>query len=75
MLFWHGNKYYAVRYRDAGIFLETKDTERIFKDIEDFVNNAYIDGRLLKDIWDEVIHPCFMYCAEKESDYDFPPED
>ena len=49
MLFWHGNKYYAVRYRDAGIFLETKDTERIFKDIEDFVNNAYIDGRLLKE--------------------------
>ncbi len=74
MLFWHNNKYHAVRYRSIGIVLESKDTEIIYKNIEDFVVHANIEGRLLKDIWDEVVHPCFMYCGE-EHDYDHPPED
>ena len=74
MLFWHNNKYHAVRYRSIGIVLESKDTEIIYKNIEDFVAHANIKGRLLKDIWDEVVHPCFMYCGE-EHDYDHPPED
>ncbi len=39
------------------------------------MNNANINGRVLKDIWDEIVYPCFMFCAEKESDCDFPPED
>ena len=74
MLFWHNNKYHAVRYRSIVIVLESKDTEIIYKNIEDFVVHANIEGRLLKDIWDEVVHQCFMYCGE-EHDYDHPPED
>lgn len=75
MLFWYKDKYYAVMYRKDGIHLDSKEFGPIYKDVDDFVNKANIDGRLLKDIWDEVFHPCFMYCVEKESDYDFPPED
>ena len=75
MLFWHNDKHFAVMYCDDGIHLDSKESGHIYKDVEDFVNNAHIGGRLLKDIWDEVVHPCFMYCVEKESDYDFPPED
>lgn len=74
MLFWYNNKYYAVRYCDMGIFLETRETDQKYKDVDDFVANAKIDGRLIKDIWDEVVHPCFMYCGG-EHDYDVPPED
>ena len=43
--------------------------------IEDFKAQANINGRLLVDIWDEVVHPCFMYCGNPETDYDVPPED
>lgn len=75
MLFWYNNKYYAVRYRDTGIFLKSRNTEQIYKSVDDFANNADINGRLLKDIWNEVVHPCFMFCAASESDYDYPPED
>lgn len=74
MLFWHNNKYYAVRYRDMGIFFENKETERIYNSVDDFVAQANIDGVLLKDIWGEVVHPCFMYCGV-QGDYDNPPED
>lgn len=75
MLFWYNNKYYAVRYRDTGIFLESRGAEQIYKSVDDFINKGKIEGRLIKDIWDEVVHPCFMYCAASQSDYDFPPED
>ncbi len=75
MLFWHNGKNYKVVYCDDGIHLDSMEFGAIYKDVDDFIYNANIDGRLLKDIWDEVVHPCFMYCVEKESDYDFPPED
>lgn len=74
MLFWHNNKYYAVRYRDTGTFVEHRGVEQKYNNVDDFANNAQINGRLIKDIWDEVVHPCFMYCGG-EHDYDFPPED
>ncbi|MDE7164961.1 MAG: hypothetical protein K2O04_06030 [Clostridiales bacterium] len=74
MLFWHNNKYFAVYYRQEGISLESRDMEQMYKDVDEFCDKANIEGRLLKDIWDEVVHPCFMYCGE-EHDYDFPPED
>lgn len=74
MLFWHDGQYYAVYYRNVGVSLENRENKIIYKDVADFIANANIDGRLLKDIWDEVVHPCFMYCGG-EHDYDFPPED
>lgn len=74
MLFWYNDKYYAAYYRDSGISLENREIMQTYKDVDDFVTHASIDGRLLKDIWNEVVHPCFMYCGE-EHDYDYPPED
>lgn len=74
MLFWHDSKCYAAYYLDSGISLENREIMQIYKNVDDFVEHANINGRLLKDIWDEVVHPCFMYCGE-EHDYDYPPED
>lgn len=75
MLFWHKGRYYAVRYRADGVHLDSKQLGPIYKDVDDFMRNSNIDGQGLKNIWDEIVHPCFMYCVAKESDYDFPPED
>ncbi len=75
MLFWYGGKYFAVYNLDEGVSLENRESSTIYKNIDDFTDNANINGRLLKDIWDEVVHPCFMYCAASEEDYEFPPED
>ena len=74
MLFWYNGKYFAVYYLDTGISLENREIKQKYKDVDEFVAHANIDGVLLKDLWDEVIHPCFMYCGV-EGDYDFPPED
>ena len=75
MLFWHNGKVYEVFRRNGGVVLSSKDNDSAYTTIEEFRENANIDGRLLKYVWGEVVHPCFMFCAEKESDYDFPPED
>lgn len=87
MLFWHDGKVYSVFSKPKNQDLEayfagdrivefcSRNISQTYKHIDEFRGNANINGRLLKDIWDEVVHPCFMYCAEKESDYDFPPED
>lgn len=74
MLFWHNGKYYAVVDCEDGVHFDSKNSESLYKDIDDFVSKANIDGRLLKDIWDDVVHPCFMYCGDEHA-YDFPPED
>ena len=73
MLFWHNGKVYEVFNSDAGVVLACKEWEQVYP-LAEFRDKANIDGRLLKDIWDEVVHPCFMYCGS-ESDYDVPPED
>ena len=75
MLFWHKEKVYEVFRRNGGVVLSSKDSEQKFISPETFYTQASINGRLLKDIWVEVMHPCFMFCAKKESDYDYPPED
>ncbi len=74
MLFWHNGKVYEVFRRNGGVVFSSKDNEQGFTTINEFRDKANINGRLLKDIWDEVVHPCFMYCGG-EHDYDFPPED
>lgn len=45
-------------------FFENKIAESLqtYLTIEDFKNKANIDGKLLKDIWDEVTFAGFMYC-------------
>ncbi len=75
MLFWHNGKVYEVFRRNGGIVLSSKEFSQEYDNVNEFREKANIDGRLLKDIWDEVVHPCFMYCAASEEDYDTPPED
>lgn len=86
MLFWHHGLVHEVYTRQKGDDLKeyfegnctvvfcNKYFQQEFDSIDEFRNKANIGGRLLKDIWDEVVHPCFMYCGG-EHDYDAPPED
>ena len=75
MLFWHDGICYEVFRRADGAVLASKDIMQTYATIDDFKAQANIHGRLLVDIWDEVVHPCFMYCGDPETDYDVPPED
>ena len=75
MLFWHDGICYEVFIRADGAVLASKDIMQTYATIDDFKAQANIHGRLLVDIWDEVVHPCFMYCGDPETDYDVPPED
>ncbi len=45
-------------------FFENKveDSVQYFKTIKDFKNNAKINGKLIKDIWNEIDFAGFMYC-------------
>lgn len=75
MLFWYNGKVYEVFRRNGSVVLSSKESEQKFISTDEFYDKSNINGRLLKDIWDEVVHPCFMFCAANESDYDNPPED
>ena len=74
MLFWHNNKVHEVYYKKDFVVFCNKNMIQEYANEDEFHDKANINGRLLKDIWDEVVHPCFMYCGG-EHDYDFPPED
>lgn len=39
------------------------DFQQEYEDCEEFKNKANIDGRLLKDLWDDVTFAGFMYCG------------
>ncbi len=66
MLFKHDGFAYAVYLTsDDRIRLDLKTTYIEFETEEEFRNTAAIeDGRLLKDIWDEIDFAGFMYCGE-----------
>lgn len=74
MLFWYNGNVYEVFRRNGGVVLAGKEFEQRFISTDEFYEKANINGRLLKDIWEEVVHPCFMFCAGK-NDYESPPED
>lgn len=62
MVFKYNNTTYEVFIRsDYTIVLCSQDIEQEYKTREDFVNKANIDGRLLKDIWDQVSWSGFMF--------------
>ena len=73
-LFWHKGLCCSVCLVEDGITLANKFEEKNYKDNDDFRNNAEINGILLSGLWDEVKHPCFMFCGD-DSAFDFPPED
>ena len=85
MLFWHKGAVYETvaefngnineyKAENCNVIFCNKEMKQKYEDVNEFREKANIDGRLLKDIWDEVVHPCFMYCGT-EHDYDVPPED
>ena len=64
MLFEYNNTVYEVFFRkDYTIVFCSKDLEQEYKTRQDFENNANIDGILLKNLWDKVEKPSFMYCG------------
>lgn len=64
MLFKHDNIMYEVCFNQADeIIFGTQDFLQTFKTRQDFENKANINGKLLKDIWNEVTFAGFMYCG------------
>lgn len=63
MLLKHKGITYSVFFKKENIIVFCSDfMQQEFKDRKDFVENANIDGRLLKDIWNEVSFAGYMYC-------------
>ena len=70
MEFIYNEKDYGVFYYTNSLieFFEDQIPESIqnYKSIEEFDAKANIDGRLLKDMWDEVTNAQFMECRLRE---------
>ncbi len=64
MLLEHNNIMYEVFFKkDYTIIFCSKDMQQEYKSKEDFMSNANINGRKLKDLWGEVTFAGFMYCG------------
>lgn len=64
MLFKHSDITYEVFLRkDNTIIFCSKDIQLEYKSRDEFESKANINGRLLKDIWDEVSWSGFMFCG------------
>lgn len=64
MLFKYNDVMYEVYFnQNDHIVLATKGLSNEFKTREEFEDKAEIDGRLLKDIWNDVSFAGFMYCG------------
>lgn len=64
MLFIHKNITYEVFLnKDFRIILCSKDMQQEFNSKEQFESKANIDGRRLKEIWNEVTFAGFMFCS------------
>ena len=58
-----------------GVQLYSRGEEADYDTLDDFINNGSVEGKRLKDIWDDVVHPCFMYPVASDEDYEELPED
>lgn len=65
MLFEYKNTIYEVFLEGQAkeIIFCCEEFEQKYKTREEFILNANINGKLLKDIWDNVKNPSFMYCG------------
>lgn len=64
MLFeYKGQMYEVLLKSDKSIILCNKDFEQVYNSREVFENQANIDGKLLKDIWEDVTFAGFMFCS------------
>lgn len=52
---YNGKRYGLTREKNKDIYFFTIDSENYnkFENVEDFKNNAKVDGKLLKDIWND----------------------
>lgn len=60
MTFEHNNIEYAVYFDNKLLVLNSKFADQRYKTKKDFINKAHINGKLLKNIWDEVAFAGFM---------------
>lgn len=75
MLFWYNGRPYQVYGENNGVQLYSRGEETDYDTLDDFINNGSVEGKRLKDVWDEVVHPCFMYPVASDEDYEELPED
>lgn len=75
MLFWYNGRPYQVYGENNGVQLYSRGEETDYDTLDDFINNGSVEGKRLKEIWDEVVHPCFMYPVASDEDYEELPED
>ena len=63
MLFKHNNIIYEVFLRqNHNVVFCSENMQQEFNSVEEFKSNANIDGKFLKDIWNDVNFAGFMYC-------------
>lgn len=64
MLFEYNNTIYEVFLgKDNTIIFCSENMQQEYKTRQDFENNANINGTLLKELWDKIEKPSFMYCG------------
>ena len=63
MLFKHNNIMYEVFLKDDYIVFCAENMQQEYKTRQEFTDKANINGKLLKDIWNEVTFAGFMYCG------------
>lgn len=64
MLFEYQKNVYEVFLKeDNTIVLCSKEMQQEFQTRQDFENNAQVNGILLKNLWDKVENPTFMFCG------------
>ena len=61
MSFRHGGLLYYVMFSEGKICVGHDDVYQLYDTVEEFAQKANIDGRLLRDIWDEVENPSYMF--------------
>ena len=64
----HQNAYNNITYevffnKNNAIVFCSENMQQEYETKEDFIKNAHIDKKLLKDIWSEVSWSGFMYCG------------
>ena len=61
MSFRHRGFLYYVMFSEGKICVGHDDVYQLYDTVEEFAQKANIDGRLLRDIWDEVENPSYMF--------------
>ena len=61
MSFRHRGVLYGVMFTQGKICIGHNAVYQLYDTVEEFTEKANIDGRLLKDIWDEIEDPSYMF--------------